>query len=116
GHAPAVPSAAVAGAQRRLRPPDGKPLRIVDAIAAQHADRRLVADELGDRLAAHAANDACERSDEQLVGSRDRQAADEVAVDLEIAVWQVPEVLKGAEAGAEIIEREIAAERQDAGA
>ena len=100
----------------RLRSPEREALRVVDAVAAQHADRRLVADELGDRLPAHAANDARERPDDELVGARDGQAADEVAVDLQVAERQVLEVLERAEAGAEVVQRELAAERQHPGA
>ena len=96
------------GSERQLRPraSDLEALGVVDAVAAQHAQRRLVADELRDRLPAHPPDDLRERLDDELVGRRDGQAADEVAVDLQVAEGQVLEVLEGAEAGAEVIERD----------
>ena len=61
-------------------------------------------------------HDADERLDHELVVGGARQAADEVAVDLQVAKRQVLEVLEGAEARAEVIERDRAAERLHAGA
>ena len=99
GDAPPVPAAALApaalaaasraAAGGRARTPARSRRR-----AAQQLDRRLVADELGDRLAAHAAHDAGERPDDELVGARVGQPADEVAVDLQVAEGQVLEVWK----------------------
>jgi len=52
----------------RRRAPDLESLRVVHAKAAQHAHRRLIADELGDRLAAEAAHDPDQRLHDELVG------------------------------------------------
>ena len=57
------------------------------------------------------AHDADERLDDELVVREPGSAADEVAVDLQVAERQVLEVVKGAEAGAEVVERDGAAER-----
>ena len=45
-------------ARDRLRPADVEALRVVDAVLAQELHRRVVADELGDRLLAEPARDA----------------------------------------------------------
>ena len=95
GDASAVPAAAVArrargaasrravtAATRRLRlqrsagagAPDVKPLRVVDAERPQQLQRGLVADELGDRLAPHAARDVDDRADDERVVARGRAA------------------------------------------
>ena len=48
--------------------------------------------------------------DHELVGAAGGQLRDELAVDLQVVERQVLEVVEGAEAGAEVVEREAAAE------
>ena len=70
----------------------------------------FVGDELGDRLFAEASGDADDGLDHELVDVSAGGVLDEFAVDLDVVEWQVLEVVEGAEAGAEVIEREAAAE------
>ena len=86
-------------------------LGVVDAVAAQQAHRGLVADVLRNRLLAHPTGHADERLHDQLVLVRAGQRANEVAVDLQVAEGELLEVLKGAEARAEVVQRNRAAER-----
>ena len=85
-------------------------LAVVDAEAGQHFDGFLVADELGDRALAHAAGDLHDCGDQDAVGLIHGAVADELAVDLEVVEGQVLEVVEGAEAGAEVVEGEVAAQ------
>ena len=70
----------------------------------------VVADELGDRLLAHAPGDVDQRLHDSWFGGVLGEAADELAVDLEVVERQVLEVVEGAEAGAEVVEGEPAAQ------
>jgi hypothetical protein len=54
---------------------------------------RLVGDELGDRLLAHAAGDVHHRGDHQPVGLVAHAVGDELAVDLQVVERQVLEVV-----------------------
>ena len=65
---------------------------------------------------AHAVDDPGERAHDELVGARHGQRADEVAVDLQVGERQVLEVLEGAEARPEVVERDRAAETLNASA
>src|SRR5277367_1541308 len=94
-----------------MRSPYLEALGIVHAEAPQQLKRRLIADELGDRQPAHALDNSHQRLDHELIVRRVRQSADEVAVDLQIAERQALEVLEGAEARTEVVQRDRAAER-----
>ncbi len=52
----------------------------------------------------HAAGDADDGLDDELVHGALHETADEVAVDLEVVEGQVLQVVEGAEAGAEVVE------------
>ena len=71
----------------------------------------LVADELGDRLAAHAAGDVDDRLDDEAVVARGGQLVHEVAVDLQEAEGEALGVVERPEADAEVVEGDRAAER-----
>jgi hypothetical protein len=66
-------------------------------------------DEFGDRLFAEAVGELYKGLDDELVGAVFDAVADELAVDLDV-VRQVFEVVEGSEAGAEVVERESAAQ------
>ena len=85
-------------------------LGVVDPGLLEQGDGGLVGDELGDGLLAHALGDGDEGLHHELVGGASRQAADEVAVDLDVVEGQVLEVVEGAEARAEVVEGEAAAQ------
>ncbi len=85
-------------------------LAVVDAELAQQRDGRLVADVLGDRLLTQPARDRDDGLDHELVGARAAGVAHELAVDLQDVEVHVLEVVEGAEAGAEVVQREAAAE------
>ena len=70
----------------------------------------LVADELGDRALAHAAGELDDGADHEPVGGVGGAVADELAVDLDEVEGQVLEVVEGAEARAEVVQGEAAAE------
>ena len=84
-------------------------LGVVDAEASDHAFGVFVGDELGDRLFAEALGDADDGFDDELVDASAGRVFDEFAVDLDVVEWEVFEVVEGAEAGAEVVEREAAA-------
>ena len=89
-------------------------LAVVDAEVGEDVDAFLVADEFGDGVFAHAAGDLHDGGDQGAVGRVGGAVADELAVDLEVVKREVLEVVEGAEAGAEVIEREPAAELGEA--
>src|SRR5205807_631254 len=93
---------------------DVKTLRVLDAERPQQAQGGGVLDALGDRVRTEAAREPCECLHDELVVPRSGQAADEAAVDLQILEGQVLEVLEGAEARAEVIEGDRAAQRAHA--
>jgi len=97
-----------------VRPAHLKALRAVHAQLAQQLDRVLVADPLGDRAHAHAPGDVHQGAHQQPVVRAGAQSADELAVDLQAAEGQALEVVEGAEAHAEVIQRQGAAERRGA--
>ena len=106
---PSGPSAPHSPCFERLRLAQVESLREVDPVLAQDLDRLVVADELGDRLAAEAAGDLDQGADDELVGLGVGQVLDELAVDLQVVELEVLEVVEGGEAGAEVVEREAAA-------
>src|SRR5581483_10882797 len=87
-----------------------EPLAVVDADVLQELDRRIVADELGDRPAAQAARDVHDRTHDQLVGGVGDEVGDELAVDLQVVELEVLEVVEGGEPRTEVVQREMAAE------
>jgi hypothetical protein len=94
----------------RLGAPEEVPLAVVDSEVGEDVDAFLVADEFGDGVFAHAAGDLDDGGDQNPVGGVGGAVADVLAVDLEVVERQVLEVIERAEAGAEVIEREPAAE------
>lgn len=70
----------------------------------------VVADELGDRLGAEASGDVDYGLDDELIGGGVDELGDEPAVDLQVVELEVLEVVEGGKAGAEVVEREQAAE------
>ena len=114
------PSCATALRDRRLRPANSlvevdrtaqvESLGHVDAVFAQHLGRAVVLHVLGDRRLAEAAGDLHDRLDGQLVGVRARHVADEGAVDLDQVEGDPLQVVEGAEAGAVVVDRHLAAE------
>ena len=80
----------------------------------QHLDGPLVADEFGDGALAEPARDVTIACTVSWSGGARRQRLDEVAVDLDDVERQVLEVVERAEAGAEVVERELAAEARRA--
>ena len=85
-------------------------LSVRDAELAQQRDRGGIADVLGDRLLPEAARDVDDGPDDETVGGRGAAFADELAVDLQDVEAHVLEVVERAEAGAEVVQREAAAE------
>ena len=83
---------------------------MIDPILAQQLQRRLVLDELRHGRDTQTPGDLDHPANQHLVDLADRQVADEVTVDLEEVERQVLEVVEGAEAGAEVVERETAPE------
>ena len=106
--------ASARGAKAQLRhghgPADVKALGVVDALRAHEGLQLRVADELRDRLLAQPAGDPHDGLDDELVGLVAQAARDELAVDLQVVEGQVLEVVERAEARAEVVEREAAAE------
>src|SRR5450755_3760298 len=86
------------------------PLRVVNAQVAQQCQGLVVLDELGDRLGAQPAGDVDHGPDDEPVRRRPREPLDELAVDLDAVELEVLEVVEGREPGAEVIEREPAAQ------
>jgi hypothetical protein len=85
-------------------------LAVVDAKACEDLDGPQVLDVLGDRALPHPVGDLHDRGDEDPVSFVLGTAADELAVHLQVIEWQVLEVVERAEAGAEVIERELASQ------
>ena len=98
------------GAGERSGVAEVKALSVVDAEVGEQADGFFVADELGDRALAHAGGDVDCGFDQQSVGFAGAAALDELAVDLEEVEGEVFEVVEGAVAGAEVVQREPAAQ------
>ena len=85
-------------------------LHEVDAELAQQVLGLLVLDELGDGLLPEAGGRVHEALEDHPVGARGRALAHELAVDLEDVERQLLEVDERAEPGAEVVEREPAAD------
>src|SRR3954454_7768037 len=86
----------------------------VDSVATEQTERCVVAHELRDGLLSEPVRDLDDRFHGQLVRLRRGQLADEVAVDLQIVERQVLQVVERAEASAEVVECECAAELAEA--
>ena len=82
----------------------------VDAVAAQEQLGLVVLDAFGDGLLVEAAGQRHQRLDDELIGAVVTAVSDELAVDLEVVKGDVLEVEEAAEAGAEVVQREAAAE------
>src|SRR4051812_39359971 len=106
---PAAPAPSSSPLQR-LRAPDVEALGVVDAQLAQRVERRLPLDPLRDRAQPHAPPDADHRLEQHAVLRPALDVADEVAGDLQEAERHVLEVVERGEAGAEVVERQPAAE------
>ena len=98
----------------RLGLADQESLRVVDAELAQQVQRGLVLDTLGDRLDAEVLGHGDDRLHDLLIGGIDREVPDELDVDLDEGDRQVLQVGERAVAGAEVVEREAAAETTQA--
>ena len=64
-------------------------LAVVDAKRSQEVDGRVVADELGDGAGVQALGDRNDGLDDELVGRRGAEVADELTVDLEVIELEV---------------------------
>ena len=74
----------------------------------------VVLDELGDRRLAEPAGDLDDRLDGELVGVAAGHVADERAVDLDQVEGDPLQVVEGTEAGAVVVDRDLAAELGEA--
>src|SRR4051812_15180907 len=90
--------------------PEVVALCLVDAELAQQRHGLGVPGLLGHRALAHAARDLHERLDDDAVAGVAGAVAHELAIDLQVVEREVLEVVEGAEAGAEVVEREAAPE------
>ena len=111
GAADGGPLAPRRAARRRTAGRRGSPGRSRRRAARSIVDGVVVADELGDRLLAQARAPSPTIASMTSSSVRAARAGDEVAVDLQVVGRQVLEVVEGAEAGAEVVDREAAAER-----
>src|SRR4029077_15367905 len=89
---------------------DAVALRVVDAEASEHLDDLGVLGEFRDGLLAGEVPDLVDRADHLAVDRVAQDLAHEAAVDLEVIDREVLEVTERGEPGAEVIERELAAE------
>ena len=107
-----VPCATHVGEERldRLGPADRVTLRVVHAHRAQAVELRLGLGLLGDGPLVEHVRDVGDRADHRHRQVRLLQVAHEAAVDLEVIDVQVLQVAERAEPGAEVVEREAAAE------
>ena len=97
-------------AAERLGAAEVEALSVVDAEVGEQPDGFLVADELGDCAFAHAGGDVDCRFEQQSVSFAGAAVLDELTVDLEKVEGKVFEVVERAVTGAEVIQREPAAE------
>src|SRR2546428_1530152 len=81
----------------------------INTDLAEETSGLLVRNELGDGLLAHSPCDADDGRNHELVHGACGEAADEVAVDLEVVKREALEVVKGSEARAEVVQGESAA-------
>src|ERR1700724_4340043 len=93
---------------RRLR--DAVALRVIDAQTGEHLDDLGVLGKLGDGLLAGEVPDLVDRAHHLAVDRIAQDLAHEAAVDLEVIDREVLEVPEREQSGAEVIERELAAE------
>ena len=86
----------------------------VDAVLAQHLRRRVVLDELGDRRLAEAAGDLDDRLDGELVGVAAGMSRMKEPSILIRSKGMLLQVVEGPEAGAVVVDRDLAAELGEA--
>src|SRR5581483_5009525 len=98
---------------RRRRAAEQVPLPVVDADLAHERHRLAVLDPLGDRLLTECAREAHDRLDDRATGRVARRVADELTVDLQVLNREPLQVREAAVAGAEVVERECAADRRE---
>src|SRR5262249_37311996 len=91
------------------RPADAEALGIVDAEGADHLQYRVVLHPFGDDGQAHDPADLRDRLHQGAVDDVLLHVAHEVAVELQELDGQVLEIAEGAQARAEIVQREMAA-------
>src|SRR6185437_9555829 len=108
--APGGFSGAVGGLQHALRLRHAVSLRVVHAQALQHVDDLLILGELGDGLFAGQVPDLVDRAHHLPVDGIVQYLLDEAAVDLQVVDRKVLQVAERRQAGAEIVEREFAAQ------
>src|SRR4051794_19845520 len=85
-------------------------LRVIDAEAAQHLDDLHALGELRDRLLAGEMADFVDRAHHLAIDRIVQDLLDEAAVDLQEIDREVLQVTERRQAGAEVVEREAAAE------
>ena len=88
----------------------------VDAVVAQQGQGLRVLDALGDRLVAESAARPTIALTTMLVGASVTQVADELDVDLQVVRREPLQVGEAAEAGAEVVEGQAAADLGEPGA
>ena len=93
-----------------MRPGYRIALRIVDADGLQCRDDAVAFDEFGNGALAHHLADMVDHLDHGTVDPILQHVLDEAAVDFQIVDGQVFQVGEGRHAGAEIVEREAAAQ------
>ena len=84
-------------------------LCVADAEGVEEGEGLVVLDEFGDGVGAESVGDVDDGFDDELVGGCLGESFDEFAVDFEEVEFEVFEVVEGREAGAEVVEREVAA-------
>src|SRR4051794_13521791 len=102
--------AGASGRRERSRAPEQVALAVVDAAVAQDGERALVLYALGNRLRAELARHRHDGADDRPVVRAVAGVAHEARVDLQVVDGQASQVGDRAEAGAEVVEREPAAE------
>src|SRR6516225_4034328 len=98
------------GLHHPLRLRDAVALRVVDAEAGEHLDDLGVLGEFRDGLLTGEVPDLVDRADHLAVDRIAQDLAHEAAVDLQVIDREVLEVAERGKSGAEVIERELAAE------
>src|SRR3984957_10993140 len=94
-------------------PAEVEALSVVDAEAGEQAGGLFAADVLGDCLLAHAGGDVDRCFGQEPGGFVASASFDDLAVDLEVVEREVLEVVEGAIAGAEVVERESATDARE---
>src|SRR5215469_5527557 len=98
------------GLHHALRLRDAVALRVVDAEAGEHLDDLGVLGKFCDGLLAGEMPDLVDRAHHLAIDWIAQDLAHEAAIDLEVIDREMLEVAEGGEPGAEVIERELAAE------